>query len=188
VRILRAVRAILLLGVVAQVGIGQNLNFQEAERRIVRLPPTAFPMLPKAVLRELQRRGCTIPQEVFSKTPNNVIRGQFAKRGQTDWAVLCSVDGASTILVFRSGSASNPAEIAPGADMNSLQNMGGDKIGFSRGISAAGRGFITQHYQAYGGTKPPPIDHQGINDAFLGKASVVQYFFDGKWMQLTGAD
>jgi hypothetical protein len=187
-RIPRVVRAVLLLGVVAKAGIGQNLNFQEAERRIVRLPPTAFPMLPIAVIGELQRRGCTIPQEVFSKTPNNVISGQFARRWQKDWAVLCSVHGASSILVFWSGSGSNPSAIAPSADMNFLQGMGGDKIGFSRGISAVGRDFITRHYQAYGGTKPPPIDHQGINDAFLEKASVVQYFFDGKWMQLTGAD
>jgi hypothetical protein len=105
-----------------------------------------------------------------------------------DWAVLCSVNGASSILVFWNGSASNPAELAGSEDKNYLQGLGGDKIGFSRGISAVGKAFITQHYQAYGGPKPPPINHQGINDAFLGKASVVQYFFDGKWLTLTGSD
>ncbi len=44
----------------AQIPNGQ---FDEAERRIVRLPPAAFPQLPGGVKRELRRRGCTIPQE-----------------------------------------------------------------------------------------------------------------------------
>ncbi|PYR66590.1 MAG: hypothetical protein DMG20_12690 [Acidobacteria bacterium] len=40
----------------------------------------------------------------------------------------------------------------------------------------------------YGGPKPPPIDHLGINDVFIEKASVVWYFYQGKWLQLQGAD
>jgi hypothetical protein len=32
------------------------------------------------------------------------------------------------------------------------------------------------------------MDHLGIDDAFVGKASVVEYFFQGKWLQLSGAD
>jgi hypothetical protein len=63
-----------------------------------------------------------------------------------------------------------------------------DQIGYSRAISPVGREFIVRHYVAYGGVKPPPIDHQGIDDAFVGKASVVFYFYRGKWLELTGAD
>jgi hypothetical protein len=165
-----------------------KLNFDEAERRIVRLPPTAFPELPGNVVQELQRRGCMIPQEAFTKKPHNVIRGEFAKPGQTDWAVLCSVKGVSTILVFWNGSEENPAELAKMEDRVFLQGITADEIGYSRGISAVGNNFIMGHYQAYGGPKPPPIDHQGINDAFLEKGSEVQYFYDGKWLKLTGAD
>jgi len=179
----------LSLAAIASVGvIGQDLDFQAGERKIVRLPPTAFPMLPLAVVRDLQHRGCTIPQEAFSKTPSNVVSGQFARRGQTDWAVLCSIHGVSSILVFWNGSAVSPAELARSEDKTYLQGLGGEKIGFSRGIAAIGSDFIMEHYRAYGGPKPPRIDHQGINDAFLEKASVVQYFFDGKWLQLTGSD
>jgi hypothetical protein len=36
--------------------------------------------------------------------------------------------------------------------------------------------------------KPPRIDHQGINDMFYGKASVVYYDFGGKWLGLSGTD
>ena len=152
------------------------------------LPPTAFPELPAAVVQELLRRGCTIPQTAYSKKPHNVIKGEFAKPGQDDWAALCSIKGVSTILVFWNGSVNNPAQIAAMDDRIFFQGITADKIGFSRAISAVDRDFIMRHFQGYGGPKPPPIDHQGIDDAFLEKASVTWYFYDGKWMKLTGAD
>jgi len=38
------------------------------------------------------------------------------------------------------------------------------------------------------GTEPPPVDRLGIDDAFPGKASVTCYWYEGKWLRLTGAD
>ena len=163
-------------------------RFEEAEKRIVHIRPEAFPALPGSIVRELQRRGCGIPQEAMTKTPHNVIRGEFAKRGQTDVAVLCSVNGVSTILVFWNGSVRNVAAIGPGEDRGYLQTVTATDIGFSRAIQPVGKNFIMRHYREYGGPKPPPIDHQGIDDAFVGKASVTWYFHAGKWMCLSGAD
>ncbi len=163
-------------------------KFDEAERQIVRLPPTDFKELPSSLARELERRGCTMPQEASSEVRNNVIRGQLEAPGQTDWAALCSVDGFSSILVFWNGSESHPAEFARAEDRTFLQGMDGEKIGFSRAISAVDKEFIPRHYEAYGGPAPPPIDHQGIDDAFVGKASLTHYYYQGKWYQLTGAD
>lgn len=117
-----------------------------------------------------------------------MIHGEFARAGQTDWAVLCSVNRVSSILVFWNGSESSPASIARRNDRDFLQGITGDKIGYSREINPAGKAFIMQHYQAYGGPKPPKIDHQGIDDAFLEKASIVYYYHLGKWLELTGSD
>ncbi len=51
------------------------------------------------------------------------------------------------------------------------------------------RGGIIIGYQTeYGGPKPPPIDHQGIEDSTLGKVSVIKYYYRGTWLTLTGAD
>ncbi len=185
--------AALVLWAISSPSFGQlpstlKRQFDDAERRIVRLAPSAYPELPAGVAGELKRRGCRIPQETFTKKPHNVIEGEFSRAGQTDWAVLCSVKGVSTILVFWNGSEKNPAQIAPLEDRIFLQGLGGDRIGYSRGISAVGRDFIMRHYRAYGGPKPPPIDHQGIDDAFIEKASVTWYFYRGKWLKLTGAD
>src|SRR6266581_8758902 len=71
-------------------------KFDQADKKIVRLSPSAFPELPGNVVRELQRRGCTIPQEAFTKRHHNVIRGEFAQPGQTDWAILCSINRVSS--------------------------------------------------------------------------------------------
>lgn len=144
----------------------------------VRLQPAAFRELPGKLARELQKQGCTIPQSSAVKQPHNVIRGEFAVTGQTDWAVLCSKEGASTLLVFWNGSKRNPARMARIEDGAGL---------FSRRISPAGRATIVRRYRA-GGPKPPPIDHQGIDDAFSESASVIHYYFRGKWLHLTGAD
>jgi hypothetical protein len=48
--------------------------------------------------------------------------------------------------------------------------------------------FISQHHKRYGGPEPPPLDHEGINDAFVEKASGVWYWYRGKWLRLSGAD
>jgi hypothetical protein len=161
---------------------------QSPEMPITRLSPAAFPELPANLVQELQRRQCTIPQETFSKGRNNVMKGEFAKPGQTDWAVLCSVKGISTILVFWNGSEKNPAALAPVADDGFVQFLGQGQWGYSRGIDAVGKDFIMPHHEAYGGPEPPPIDHQGVEDVFIEKASVVWYFYEGRWLRLTGAD
>jgi hypothetical protein len=115
----------LLLGGCFRVGPTPCLNrqFDEPERQIVRLPPAAFPDLPRNLVGELERRGCRIPQEEFSKKPNNVIKGEFARPGEVDWAVLCSIKDVWTILVFWYGSEMKPVAIAPMEDWIPLQGI-----------------------------------------------------------------
>jgi hypothetical protein len=160
----------------------------EAALQVPRLPPSAFPELPTKIKRELERRGRTIPQVSAGKKPQNVIKGEFTGKGRTDWAVLCSQNHVSTILVFRNASEREALELASQSDVDNLQSGSGAAIEYSRVVSSAGRDYILKHYRAYGGLKPPAIDHYGINDAFVGKASVVHYFYAGKWLELTGAD
>lgn len=164
-------------------------DLQSLVERAVRLPPSRFPQLPMHVRRELERRGCTIPQVLRAKEPGNVIKGSFVSPAQIDYAVLCSVNRMTRVLVFQGGSDKLVLEAGRRvADVDILWSINGGEIGYSRAISAVGRDYIMQHYKAYGGLKPPPIDHQGINDAFQDKASTVLYFYRGKWLELAGAD
>ncbi len=156
---------------------------------IRRLSPKTFHQLPAAVTSELESRKCLITQIWGDRAPHNVIRGSFTGEKKNEWAVLCSWRGVSSILIFQAATARLVAEIAPAKDENYQQDVDGrGTLGFSRSISAVGGDFILEHYKAYGGPEPPPIDHQGINDAFVEKASVVRYFHRGKWLELQGAD
>ena len=160
-----------------------------ANADIVRLSPRRFPELPKGVVRKLRSMGCTIPQAKEISARHNVIKGHFKRPKQTDWAVLCSRRGVSAIIVFWGGSANSISRIARARDAGFLQTIDGNgTIGFSRSLSAVDRSYILDHYRNYHGPKPPPIDHQGIDDAFLGKASTIHYHFRRQWRELQGAD
>ena len=174
------------------IGLGFSLtaqNWDAADRATKRLAPDVFGNLPVSVRKELRRRGCTVPQPFTAKDPENVISGHFTSGNQTDWAVLCSRRGISSLLVFRGGVSSNPPEIAAEADRASLQIVGRDGvIGYSRVIATATSGSIRDHYKAHGGPKPPLLDHDGISDVFIEKASVVWYWYRGRWLKLQGGD
>jgi hypothetical protein len=163
-------------------------RFEQAAGKIRRLGLDAFPELPPAVAEVLRARNCRVPQPFGDGTPRNVVRGEFFAKGEAGWAVLCSVNDVSALLAFRNDRDRNPETLTTSQDSSYLQGLGGDEIGYSRQISAVGRDFILRHYRAYGGPVPPPIDHQGIDDAFLEKASVTWYSHQGKWLRLTGAD
>lgn len=169
-------------------GIPTAADWSAADSATVRLSPTAFPELPAGIVRTLLARGCTIPQVWGVEKSHNVIHGEFARRGQTDWAVLCSRNRESAVLVFWASAADSVAEHPSVPDLSFLQGVGNDEIGFSRVIGVAGRDYILDHHREYGGPEPPPIDHDGIEDAFEGKASAILYFYKGEWLTLTGAD
>ncbi len=163
-------------------------TFETAATQIRRLSPDAFPNLPEPIKGGLRLRGCLIPQPADSRQPQNAIQGEFIAKGQASWAVLCSLNGVSSILVFRDEADASPAELARVEDKNYLQGLGDGKIGYSRAIQMVDRKYIMTHYRAYGGPQPPPIDHHGIDDIFLGKASVTHYWHEGQWLRLQGAD
>ena len=159
-----------------------------ADQQVVRLSPTDFQELPTNVRAELQRRGCTIPQVPMVEGHHNVIKGEFEKPGQTDWAVLCSVRRVSSILIFWNGSTETLTSLAEMKDIDRLQSWTEGRIVYSRLIRPVGKSFIDEHYAGFGGPTPPPIDHQGVDDAFWGKASGVHYLFQGSWLRLQGGD
>jgi hypothetical protein len=169
-----------------------RLDFETAAKQIRRLPADAFPALPPVIREQLRRRGCLIPQQDFSdegsSKAHNVVSGEFFERGKTSWAVLCSVNESSSILAFRDAADRHPEELAKAEDRDHLQGAGNSRIAYDRLIQPVDRKFIMEHYRGYGGPEPPPIDHQGIDDVFVGKASVVNYWYRGEWLKVQGAD
>lgn len=163
-------------------------NWDEAAKEIKLLKPSSFNQLPKNILKKLEKRGCKIPQVYAFDKPHNVIRGQFAKQGQNDWAVLCSINSASTLLVFWGGSAQCTSELEKEKNIKWLQGIGGGEIGYSRFISSVNKKQILEYQKYNNETIQQPLLHEGIDVAFIGKASGVRYCYNNKWVILSGAD
>jgi hypothetical protein len=178
-----------VLALAIAVAGASNQDWARADREIRRLSPSVFPNLPMAVRAELGRRGCLIPQPFTARRPENVIRGHFTSPAQTDWAVLCSIAGVSSILVFRGGSVINVAELQRLPDRTFLQVVADNlAIGYSRAIGVANARLIRKYQKEFGGLVPSPLDHEGINDIFVEKGSSVWYWHRGQWLELQGAD
>ena len=187
----------LLLFAATSASVHTQDRWNVADEEIVRLAPAAFEKVPPAIRKALSDQGCSIPQTWGNSgsgsipppfdRPHNVVSGEFMEAGRTQWAALCSRNRSSAIVVIDENGRVR-AELASAPDRSYLQGIGGGKIGYSRALSPVGAEFILSVYQAYGGPKPPPIDHQGIDDAFLEKASTVHYFHEGMWLRLTGSD
>ena len=152
-----------------------------------RLRPSAFTSLAEPVQKSLAQRGCLIPQSYTDSLPHNVVSGSFTSPEQVDIAVLCLRDTTSVILVYRAGLVDSVVEIAPRTHDRAELSVTGSYT-FSRAIGIADSAFIWSRFEAYGGQRPPTLDHLGINDIFVGKASVVWYWHRGKWLQLQGSD
>jgi hypothetical protein len=160
----------------------------DSTKTVRRLRVEDYPELPSAVAMVLRSRHCTIPQPNKDGPARNVIQGKFFGRRQKGWAILCSSSGKSSILVFRNSNDSSPDKIAESPDSQFLIDTWQGGTVYSREISAVDQEFILRHHRAYGGPKPQPVDHNGIDDAFLEKASITWYWQNGKWAQLQGAD
>lgn len=158
-------------------------DWRRAEEKMVRIKPSDFPNLPAELRTALEDRGCTIPQPYNAGgQKKNVIKGAFTGAGETDWAVLCSHEKRSAILVFSGGRFSRQiAKLAEEADSQYLQVVAGaHEIGYSRVLAVATPPLIRQHF-ATG-------NHDGIEDTFLQKASVVWYRSGRKWVRVPAAD
>ena len=162
-------------------------DWQHAESAIVRLGPGDFPDLPADVRTVLEQRGCTVPQPYNAGVQKrNVVSGQFTAVGQTEWAVLCSHEKRSAILVFRGAHPDQVDRLAEEADAQYLQVVHGEReIGYSRQLTVASPKLVRRRFSK--GTLRT-ADHDGIENIFLGKASVVWYRSGGKWISTPAGD
>jgi hypothetical protein len=155
---------------------------------IIRLKPRDFRQLPSAVRKNLEKRGCTVPQYPGGTAPHNVINGSFIAKGSRDWAVLCSIKGVSRILVYRGGSAKRVDSLASHPDAGFMQRTESGVVQFSRKIEIATPKIIADRAKASGMTKPPPVDHHAIEDGSLENVSTIHYYYRAKWRELPEAD
>ena len=176
--------AVFCLGLLFILTCGASIA--ETRAIIFRLPKS-FNELPTTITSSLVKEGCRIPQTTIegNLVSTNVITGEFAKKGQKDWAILCSKDGSLYIRLFWGGAIHCPSEIDIGSIISEKDIVNG--LEFDHSIGTASKNAILQDYEEYGGTKPPAITHLGI-DYGSEKGSEVYYCHNNEWVELTGSD
>lgn len=150
--------------------------------RIRLLPLASFPALPDAVVAQLSQRHCMIPQSFEARQPENVIRGSFRAPGSSDWAVLCSAAGSTTLYVFFAG---DPAPIALRSQSDTAwlgAEPGSSLYGSAWGIASLSASQLRSSPQLRPAAN---LDHDAIDDAHLEHADTIRYFQNGRWLILT---
>lgn len=161
-----------------------RIHGQEATYSFRRLPVSSFPDLPQTVAAALTERGCMIPQTWQAHRPENVIEGSFAHIGSEDWAVLCSVKGETSLLVFfAEASPQHPQELAEWPEMSRLQRHDPSGVlGFNWGIDAA---TPEQFHDALASQDQPPAmpNHDAVADSVIDQKTIYHLYALGRWKQ-----
>ena len=145
------------------------------------LPVSSFPQLPVSIQDRLTHRGCLIPQTYEAHQPENVVHASLEYHGSSDWAVLCSVDGTVSLLVFFSNSGGDPMVLASAPETERLQSHGsGNVLGFNWGIDPASPERV---HEAQTGLprRPPPPDHDALEDSTIDHRAVFHLYAKGRW-------
>ena len=152
------------------------------------LPVSSFPDLPAGIVDLLNRRGCTIPQTYEARRPENVVHASLEHSGSSDWAVLCSVEGMVSLLVFFDGGPvrfeGQPTVLASAVETGRLQaHPGNGVLGFNWGIDPASPQKI--HDAQIGLDKRPArLDHDALADSVVDHTTVYHFYAKSAWTVL----
>jgi hypothetical protein len=151
------------------------------------LPVNAFPQIPPAIQDVLTRRGCLIPQTYEARQPENVVNASLERHGSSDWAVLCSVEGNVSLLVFFSSGA-GPMVLATVPETDRLQAHGTSPVlGFNWAIDPASP--ETVHQAQLGMSRPPPrLDHDALADAIIDQKTIYRVYLKDAWTVVATRD
>jgi hypothetical protein len=155
------------------------------------LPVSSFPQLPASIAELLNRRGCLIPQTYEAHHPENVVHASLARASSSDWAVLCSVGGKVSLLVFMENGVreqGQPTVLASAAEKDRLQAHDSTGVlGFNWGIDQA---TPSQVHEAQAGMEPRPaeIDHDALADTVVEHRTIYHFFTKSNWNLLKMPD
>jgi hypothetical protein len=164
-----------------------TVNGRSVPYVIRHLPPSSFPNLPLVIADQLVIRGCLIPQTYQAHQPENVVHASLERPGSSDWAMLCSVEGTVSLLVFFESAQEKPVVLASALEKDRLQpstTVGvAGMYGFNWGIDPASPRRI---HDAQSGLahRPPTPDHDALADSIIDRRTVYHFFQNGKWSLL----
>ena len=160
------------------------MNGESVRYLIRRLPVSSFPELPEAIANQLNSRGCMIPQTWQAHRPENVVHASLEGPGSSDWAVLCSVHGTASLLVFFGSAVGQPITLASSPETERLQPHGtSGELGFNWGIDRASPGRVHDAQAGLDQHQSPP-DHDALADVTLGRRTIYHFYTHSAWTLL----
>ena len=152
------------------------------------LPVSSFPELPAAIQEQLNLRSCLIPQTYEAHRPENVVHASLERPGSSDWAVLCSAQGAVSLLVFFGSGSSQPFTLSSGPETERLQLHGTSGVlGFDWAIDPASPQQV--HDAQLGMRHPSPrLDHDALADTLVDRHTVYHFYLKSTWIVLEMQD
>lgn len=162
--------------------------FKRGVQQIRHLPPSAFPGLPVRVRQALEALGCQVPQVYGEAKPNNLIHGEFARRGQTDWAALCSNNGRFGLVIIWGGGSRCSLPTLRAWEISAVQGEGNGEAGFGEAIAPITPKGMKENANLQGLKLAFNPTHDGITYLWVDKASVDCYCQSGKWLRGEGTD
>jgi hypothetical protein len=158
-----------------------NVDGQVTSYRIHLLPINSFPSLPQAVAEQLTQRNCMIPQTYEAHMPENVVHASLERTNSSDWAVLCSTQGAVSLLIFFGSNGAHPSVLATSSATDHLQAHDPTGVlGFNWGIDPASPERI--HQAQYGLKKRLPLlDHDALADSTIDHRILYHFYSKSAW-------
>ena len=157
------------------------VNGRAAPYLIRHLPPGSFPDLPPAIASAITAEGCLIPQTYQARQPENVVHAALQHAGSEDWALLCSVKGTVSLLVFFASASEHPIVLASAPETERLQAHDPTHVlGFDWGIDPASPDRV---HEAQSGMdhRPPLPDHDALADSVIDHRTIFHFYSQGKW-------
>jgi hypothetical protein len=154
----------------------------ELARMVPKVSPDSLPELPVRIRSSLTALGCLIPR-TYGDAHKNVRRGAFSAKGAAEWAVMCSVEGFSRVLVVNSATGLVVDSLGVGGDAGGMEQENGQWM-FTLGFTVYPASELNSEEKA---ELPGPFDHDVI-DIPQGMSSTAWYRVKGVWHTAITAD
>ena len=147
--------------------------------------PSEFSDVPTVVVDTLLARGCTIPQSGVESPLENIVSGHFIATNRRDFAVLCSLAGASHVLVINGESGSVIAVLNRQPDSEHIMTVD-HRVLFVRSLGTVASGGRPYCFEL---DKPCPCSgarHDGIVDEYEKWSET--HCWESGWHTVTSGD
>jgi hypothetical protein len=144
--------------------------------------PKQFKAVPRSVRKQLTEMGCRIPQSYSEKGLNNLLTGEFERKGRQDWAALCAFKGYMRLVVIWGGVSRCSARPWKKEEIKNVWHHVPNEGPFDTYLRKAPADRVQNLEPADGKPLNFSVKHDGLE--FGGEeSSVVVYCHEGKWYE-----